>query len=80
MQGIPSSYLFVQPIRDSSSSRLVDDTEDVEARNRPCIFGGLTLRVIKVCRNCHDSVCDHLEQTVYLNIQPSCKCDTFTLV
>lgn len=80
MQGIPGSYLFVQTICDSSSSRLVDDTEDVEARNRPCIFGGLTLRVIKVRRNGHDSVYDSLEQMVYLNIQPSCKSDMFTLV
>lgn len=60
MHWSPSSYLFVQTVCDSSSSRLVDDTKDVEARNRPCIFGGLTLRVIKVRRNCHDSVCDGL--------------------
>lgn len=60
MHRIPSSYLFVQTICDSGSSRLVDDTKDIEARNRPRIFGGLTLRVIKVCRNCYNSICDSL--------------------
>ena len=40
--------LFVKTIGDGGSSRLVDDTEDLEAGNGTGILGGLTLGVVEV--------------------------------
>lgn len=48
--------LFVQTVGDGSSSRLVDDTKHVESGNHAGVFGGLTLRVIKVGGNSYHGV------------------------
>ena len=48
--------LLVKTVGDGSGSRLVDDTEDVEASNETGILGSLTLRVVEVCGNSDDSV------------------------
>mmetsp|Transcript_53028 Transcript_53028/g.126779 ORF Transcript_53028/g.126779 Transcript_53028/m.126779 type:complete len:133 (-) Transcript_53028:263-661(-) len=39
--------ILVQTQGDSSCSRLVDDPEHIEARNRSGVFGGLALRVFE---------------------------------
>ena len=43
-----SSHLLVKTVGDSSGSRFVDDTKDIEARNDTRILGGLTLSVVEV--------------------------------
>lgn len=48
--------LLVKTVGDGSGSRLVDDTEDVEAGNETSVLGSLTLRVVEVCGNSDDSV------------------------
>lgn len=42
--------LTIKTIRNSSSSRLVDDTKDIETCDGTGIFGGKTLGVIEVSR------------------------------
>jgi hypothetical protein len=42
---------LIETVGDGSSSGLVDDTEDVHARNGTGILGGLTLQIIKVRRD-----------------------------
>lgn len=48
--------LLVETVGNSSSSRLVDDTEDVQSGNETSILGGLTLGVVEVGGNSDDSV------------------------
>lgn len=62
------TYLFVQAVSNSSSSWFINDTEDVQARNGPCIFGCLALRVVKVGRHGHYSIRDGLQE----GNDPSC--------
>ena len=50
--------LLVKTVGNGSGSRLVDDTEDVEASNQTGILGSLALRVVEVCGNSDDSVVD----------------------
>ena len=56
-------YLLVQPVGDSSGGRLVDDTQDIEARDGAGILGGLTLRVIEVGGYSDHSIVDSLKET-----------------
>ena len=50
--------LLIETVGDSSSSRLVDDTEDVETGDGTSVLGGLTLRIVEVGRDSDDSVVD----------------------
>ena len=50
--------LLVETVSNGSSSRLVDDTEDVQTRNKTSILGGLTLGVVEVGGDGDDSVVD----------------------
>jgi len=51
-------HLLVETVRDSSGGRLIDDTEDVQARDETGILGGLPLRVVEVCGDGDDGVVD----------------------
>lgn len=55
-------YLFVQTVSNGSSRWLVNDTQNIEPRNGPSVFGGLTLRVIEVGRYSHHGICYSLDQ------------------
>jgi len=50
--------LLVKTIGDGSGSRLVDDTEDVQASNKTGVLGCLALRVVEVCGHSDDCVVD----------------------
>lgn len=50
--------LLVKTVGNGSGSRLVDDTEDVQAGDETSILGGLTLRVVEVGGDGDDSVVD----------------------
>lgn len=52
--------LLLKTVGESGSSRLVDDTEDVEAGNLTSVLGGLTLSVVEVGRDGDDGVLDGL--------------------
>lgn len=60
------SYFLVQAISNSSCSWLVDDSENIEARDCSSIFSGLTLRVVEVGRYCDNSVVDSLKQGTFI--------------
>ena len=47
---------LVQAIRQGCGGWLVDDAQHFQPGNLACIFGGLALRVIKVCRHRDDSL------------------------
>ena len=49
---------LVETVRDSSGCGFIDDTEDVQARDGPSVFGGLSLRIIEICRDSDDNVVD----------------------
>mmetsp|Transcript_38837 Transcript_38837/g.97281 ORF Transcript_38837/g.97281 Transcript_38837/m.97281 type:complete len:188 (-) Transcript_38837:125-688(-) len=49
---------LLQPIRNGSSGRLVDDTKNIQPSNGASVLGSLTLRVIEVCRHSHDGILD----------------------
>ncbi|KAM2637935.1 hypothetical protein EV1_022365 [Malus domestica] len=49
---------LVNAISNDGSSGLIDDTEDIDSGNNSGILGCLTLGVIKVGRNCDNSVLD----------------------
>ena len=53
-----SISLFVQSIGNGSSSWFIDDSQDIETWDRSSIFGGLSLVIIEICRNCDDCVLD----------------------
>ena len=50
--------LLIKAVSDGSSGGLVDDTEDVHARNGSGILGRLTLRVVEVRRDGNNGVVD----------------------
>ena len=52
--------LLVETVSDSSSSGLVDDTEDVKTRDGTSVLGGLTLRIVEVGGDSDDGVVDLL--------------------
>lgn len=43
-------------------SRLIDDSHDIESCDGPSIFGGLSLGVVKVGRDCYHGVGDLMTQ------------------
>ena len=50
--------LLIETVGDSSSSGLVDDTEDVETRDGTSVLGSLTLRIVEVGGDSDDGVVD----------------------
>merc|ERR1712100_285785 len=54
--------LLVEAVRDRGRGRLVDDTEDVEARDRARVLGRRALRVVEVGRDGDDRVRDVLAE------------------
>lgn len=48
--------LLLKTVSEGSSSRLVDNTEDVQTRNLTGVLGGLSLLVVEVCWNSDDGV------------------------
>lgn len=54
------SYLFVQAISNGCSSGLVDDAQHIKSSDDSSVFGGLTLGVIEVSRNCYNCTVDRL--------------------
>ncbi|KAH3669579.1 hypothetical protein OGATHE_002391 [Ogataea polymorpha] len=49
---------LLQTVSQSSSSRFVDNSGNVQTNNSTCVLGGLSLSVVEVCWNSHDSVLD----------------------
>jgi len=58
--------LLVEAVCDSGSRRLIDDTQNVQTRNRSGILCCLTLGVIEVSRNCHHRIRNRLQQMRYI--------------
>ena len=56
---------LIDAVGQRSSSRLVDDTLDVQAGNGTGVLGGLTLAVIEVSRNGDDGLGDRLAQVSF---------------
>ena len=54
-------YLLVQPISNGSSSWLIDDTQNVQARDGSSILSGLALRVVEVGGHRNYSIVDSLK-------------------
>ena len=54
--------LLVEAVRDRGGGRLVDDAEDVEARDGTGVLGRLTLRVVEVGRDGDDGVADRASE------------------
>eukprot|EP00733_Pompholyxophrys_punicea_P002529 Pompholyxophrys_punicea_v1_NODE_2045_length_473_cov_1.483254.p2 type:complete len:124 gc:universal NODE_2045_length_473_cov_1.483254:433-62(-) len=50
-----------------SSGRFVDDPNNVQSSNCPCIFCGLTLGVIKISWNCHNCIFHGFSQIIFCN-------------
>ena len=57
-----TNNFFVETVRDGGCSWFVDDTKDVHTRNCSSILGGLTLRVVEVCRDNDNSISDSSTQ------------------
>src|SRR5277367_3837721 len=47
---------LVETVGNSGGGGFVDDTKDIETSNQTSVFGGLSLRVVKVGRDCDDCV------------------------
>merc|ERR1719319_1014497 len=56
------ALLFVEAIGDGCGCGLVDDTENIQARDDASIFGGLALRVIEVCGDCDYGILDSVSK------------------
>ena len=54
--------LFVHAVRECRSGRLVDDPQNLEARDPAGVFGGVSLRVVEVGRNGDDRFLDLLTE------------------
>jgi len=59
---LPLGFASTKTIGNSSGSRLVDDTENVETSNGTSILGGLSLVVVEVCRHGDDGLLDFLAE------------------
>mmetsp|Transcript_29745 Transcript_29745/g.45989 ORF Transcript_29745/g.45989 Transcript_29745/m.45989 type:complete len:101 (+) Transcript_29745:1307-1609(+) len=57
-----SLAFLVQTVRNGSSSRLVDDSGNVESGDCSCVLGGLALSIVEVRRDGHDGVLDSCSQ------------------
>merc|ERR1711976_855573 len=57
-----TSLFLVKSICNCSCSWFIDDPHDVETSNDTCILGCLSLGVIEVSRNCHNSILDLFSQ------------------
>ena len=44
-------FLFVQTVSQRGRSRLVNDALHIQPGDFACVLGGLTLRVVEICRN-----------------------------
>mmetsp|Transcript_121575 Transcript_121575/g.344507 ORF Transcript_121575/g.344507 Transcript_121575/m.344507 type:complete len:175 (-) Transcript_121575:329-853(-) len=51
-----TASLLVQPIRNRSCRRLINDTQHIHARDGTSVFRRLALGVIEICWNCHHSI------------------------
>src|SRR5947209_180524 len=56
--------LLVQTVSQRGRGRFIDDALHVQARNLACVFGGLALRVIEICRDGNHRLSDCLPQIV----------------
>mmetsp|Transcript_22773 Transcript_22773/g.52677 ORF Transcript_22773/g.52677 Transcript_22773/m.52677 type:complete len:91 (-) Transcript_22773:55-327(-) len=54
--------LLVQPVSNGSCGGFVDDTFNLEPRDRSCVLGGLALGVVEVGWDCHNRVLDFLSK------------------
>ena len=54
--------LFVEPVRQSSGGGFVDDAHHLQARDLPCVLGGLALRIVEIGRNCDHGLGDLLAE------------------
>lgn len=62
VDGNDAVLLLLKTVGKSSSSRLVDDTENVETGDLTSVLGSLTLRVVEVGGNSNNTVLDRLVQ------------------
>ena len=62
VDGDDTVVLLLQTVGESGSSRLVNDTEDVQAGDLTSVLGSLTLRVVEVRGDSHDGVLDGLAE------------------
>jgi hypothetical protein len=60
---VETSKIFLH----TSSSRLVDDTENIHARDGTSILGSLTLRIVEVSGDSDDSLLDGLSELGFSN-------------
>jgi hypothetical protein len=56
------SGLLIKTVGNSSSSWLVDNSENVDSRDGTSILSGLSLRVIEIGRDSDDSILDFLSE------------------
>src|SRR5210317_796513 len=60
--------LLIKTVGNGSSGGLIDNTQDVETRDGSRVLGGLTLRIVEVGGNSHDSVLHLLAQICLGNL------------
>src|SRR5467141_1995055 len=58
VDGHATTLFFMQAVGERRSRRLVDKTKDFKAGNLACVFGGLTLRIVEICRHGDDRAVD----------------------
>jgi hypothetical protein len=60
-------FALIEPVGQRRRSRLIDQSQDFQARNASGILGGLPLRIVKVCRHRDDGLV-HGDPEVFLGI------------